>query len=225
MLEASKSRVFEKIFGIYNRNLLKRRFHSLQVAGSDNLAEKPKNKPLIVYANHSSWWDGLVAFEVLRRYNFENYVMMEEKHLVRLSFFRKLGAFSVDRQKPREALKSITYIAQLLSENSSRVLLIFPQGQILPNDFRPIRFFRGIAKIIEKTGDCLTTSLSIRYEFLENFKPEILVRVGKLENIVVNKNFEAKSLTAHFENQLTDQLEKLKNDILQRQTKNYLKYF
>jgi 1-acyl-sn-glycerol-3-phosphate acyltransferase len=223
MLEANKSSWFEKIFRIYNRNLLKRYFHSLHVLGLNMLSNKLEDKPLIIFANHSSWWDGLVVFEVLSRYNFENYVMMEEKHLLKLPFFRKLGAFSVVRENPREAFKSINYISGLLSENPSRVLLIFPQGQILPNDFRPIKFYSGVSRIIQRTGKCQVVPFSIRYEFFEHFKPEIMVRIGKLENIAVDSNFDVKLQTQNFEVKMTRELEKLKKDILLGQTGNYLR--
>jgi 1-acyl-sn-glycerol-3-phosphate acyltransferase len=98
MLEANKIRWFEKIFAIYNRNLLRRRFHSLQVSGLNFLARKNAEMPSVIYANHSSWWDGLVFLEILRRFDFEYYVMMEEKQLRNLFFFRWLGAFSVVRR-------------------------------------------------------------------------------------------------------------------------------
>ena len=107
MLEANKNHWFEKLFTVYNRNLLKRRFHSFNVSGLDFLKNRDSRIPSIIYANHSSWWDGLIIFEICRKLNCDFYVMMEEKHLENLPLFRKLGAFSVIRENPREAVKSI----------------------------------------------------------------------------------------------------------------------
>src|SRR5215204_4434982 len=118
MLEANKSVIFEKIFSLYNRNLFKRRFHSLQVSGSEFLLNKNTNVPLIIYCNHSSWWDGLVAFQISYRTRLNSFLMMEEKQLKDLRLFRKLGAFSVDRDKPFEAIKSIRYAATILNTDS-----------------------------------------------------------------------------------------------------------
>src|SRR5215210_7489129 len=101
MLEANKSLWFEKIFGVYNRNLFKRRFNSLQVSGLNLLKEKEDKTPLIIYANHSSWWDGLVAFQISFQCGLDSYIMMEEKHLKKLRLFRKLGAFSIVRENAR----------------------------------------------------------------------------------------------------------------------------
>jgi len=225
MLEANKSVWFEQVFAIYNRNLLKRRFHSLQVSGLDFLKNKDEESPLIIYANHSCWWDGLVISEILRRFDFENYVMMEEKHLRKLFLFRKLGAFSVVRENPREAIKSINYAADLLRTNPNRIVLIFPQAEILPNDIRPLCFYGGLARIIEKVGKCRAVPIAIRYEFLGNFKPQIFVKIGESENFTANDNFDAKASTEKFENCLTETLENLKQDILSNQFIEYALIF
>ncbi len=211
MLEANKSKWFEKIFSIYNRNLLKRRFHSINVLGLDNLTKKNSNFPLLVYANHSSWWDGLVIFEILRKFAFENYFMMEEKQLKGLPLFRKLGAFSVIREKPRESLKSINYAVKSLQKNSETAVVIFPQGEILPNDLRPLKFYSGVSKTIQKTKKCSYVPIAIRYEFNQNFKPEIYIKVGAINYFENSEHFEYKKLTNDLEFNLTEILDELKS--------------
>jgi len=221
MLEARKSVWFEKIFAVYNSNLIKRRFNSLQVSGLDFLNEREKNLPLLIYANHSSWWDGLVAFQISREIKLDSFLMMEEKQLRKLQLFRKLGAFSVVREKPREAIKSIVYASNILQKKPNRAVWIFPQGEILPNDTRPLGFYNGLTKIIEKVGICYAIPVSVRYEFLGEFKPDIFVKIGEPEIFNLNGNFFPKKTTAIFEKKLTDTLDTLKAEILQQ---NY-KYF
>jgi len=221
MLEAKKSRWFEMIFQIYNRNLLKRHFHSFRVLGLDNFI---KVNSSFIYVNHSSWWDGLVAFEVSKAWRADSFIMMEEKHLRNLFLFRKLGAFSVNREKPRQAVKSLNYAVDLLKEKPFRTLWIFPQGEILPNDSRPIHFFNGLAKIIERVGDCSAVPLAIRYEFLSGYKPEIFVKIGESENFN-NIEFDSKELTRNFESKITETLDELKNDVVSKNFANYKKFF
>ncbi len=225
MLEANKSKIFEKIFSIYNRNLLKRRFYSFQVSGMDYLLNKTVNEPLIIYCNHSSWWDGLIAFQISHKTNLDSFWMMEEKQLKNLSLFRKLGAFSVVREKPREALKSIDYAAKLLIESSKRTLWIFPQGEILPNDLRPIKFYNGLTKIIKKVGKCSVTSLSIRYEFLGEFKPQIFVKIEEPKLISTATDFNVTQLTEEFASNLTDNLNSLKSDVINKNLADYKSVF
>lgn len=227
MLEANKSRLFEKIFSVYNRNLLKRRFHSLHVEGLEFFRDKDSRIPLVIFANHSSWWDGLVAFQISREAALDSFVMMEESNLKKLFLFRRLGAFSVVREKPREAVKSLGYASDLLIQNPQSTLWIFPQGEILPNDLRPLRFFGGLSRIIGKVGVCLTAALAIRYEFLGEFKPQIFVKIEKPELISVNSvgsekaKFNAKDLTDSLAERLTNTLDDLRRDVLMQNFKNY----
>lgn len=213
MLTAQKSVWFEKIFAVYSRNLIERRFHAFRVSGLNQLREKNSSLPLLIYANHSSWWDGLAAFEISRRAALNAFVMMEEKHLKRLFLFRKLGAFSVDREKPRRAIESLNYAAGTLSKNPASAVWIFPQGKILPNDARPILFYNGMSKIIEKTVCVQVVPVAFKYEFLNEFKPEIFVEIGKIEKIETKNNFGSKSMTANFAGRLTELLDDLNSKI------------
>lgn len=211
MLEANKSAWFEKLFVVYSRNLFKRRFASFRVSGLDVLRQKT---PQIIYVNHSTWWDGLIAFEIWKTAQTDSFVMMEEKHLRRLSLFRKLGAFSVVRENPRRAIESLNYAASLLRENPNRKIWIFPQGEILPNDVRPLGFYRGLTKLVEKVGDCSAIPCAIRCEFLGDFKPEIFVKIGDPEQFEKFGEFDSKQLTANFERRLTETLDRLKSDVV-----------
>lgn len=225
MLEANKNIWFEKLFAVYNKNLLKRRFHSLRVENIEPLKNRYENIPLIIYANHSSWWDGLVLFEILKGKKFDSYVMMEEKQLKDLKFFRLLGAFSVIRENYREALKSVNYAVEILTAGNDKTLLIFPQGEILPNDSRPFKFYNGLAYIIEKIKKCNLVPCSIRYEFLNEFKPEVFVRFGKMKFVEADKDFDLKEFTRYAELRMTENLDDLKSAIIKNQTNNFAKIF
>ena len=212
MLTAKKSILFEKIFAVYNRNLIERRFHAFFVDNLDEFHKKNPKFPLIIYANHSSWWDGLAAFEIARRARLDAFVMMEEKHLRKLFLFRLLGAFSVVRENPRQAFESVLYAARLLNEKPARALWIFPQGEILPNGARPIFFYRGLSKIVEKVSRVQVLPVAIRYEFLSDFKPEIIVKIGRIQFIDAGEKFDRKSSTVDFADRLTKLLDELKFD-------------
>jgi 1-acyl-sn-glycerol-3-phosphate acyltransferase len=218
MLEANKNLWVENAFGIYNKNLLRRRFNSLRVSGLASLTE---SKPSIFFANHSSWWDGLVAFQISQSIKADSFIMMEEKQLKKLFFFRKLGAFSVVRENPREAVKSLNYAINLLKENRTRTLWIFPQGKILPNDARPIRFYNGISRIIGNLENCVVSPLAVRYEFLGDYKPDIFVKIGQPETFKSADVTKSKDLTEKFENDLTELLDELKHDVASTKTINY----
>jgi chlorobactene lauroyltransferase len=211
MITARKAAWFETTFDLYNRSLLWRRFKSLNINGLEYLQERDKTVPLVLYANHSSWFDPLVAYRISRLAKLDAYAMMEEKNLRKLMFFRKIGAFSVVRENPRKAVKSINYIVEEIKAKPNRAVWIFPQGEIQPNDIRPLELFHGLARIVEKTGRCYAAPVAMRFEFLEDFKPEIFADIGQLELFENVKD--SKQLTGHFTKRLTDLLDNLKEKI------------
>lgn len=222
MLEAKKSFWFERLFRVYNRNLIKRRFSSFKISNLcalENLTKR--NLPLIIYANHSSWWDGLAAFQISETVGLDSFIMMEEKHLKRLFLFRRLGAFSVVRENPRQAVKSIEYAVNLLKTDFNKTLWIFPQGEILPNDARPIVFYNGLSRIIKKVKKCLTVPIAFRYEFTGEYKPEIFVKIGKTGKFDLNETFAVKKQTAIFANNLNILLDNLKSDVVSQKFNDY----
>ena len=221
MIEARKSAWFERVFAAYNRNLMARRFEGLCVAGLEHIERARGGGPLVLYANHSSWWDGLAAFEVGRACRLDHYVMMDERQLRRYKLFRKLGAFSVSREDGRAALRSVEYAARLLRETNA-ALWVFPQGETLPNDARPLRFHAGAARVIERAGAAVNAiPVAMRYEFLKEFRPEAFVRAGPARLVSVAGAAEAKHLTRDFEGELTRTLDHLRGDIIAGELSDY----
>jgi len=221
MLKANKSRWFEKIYAVYNRNLFNRRFNSLKVSGLKFLKFKEEKTPLIIYANHSSWWDGLTAFQISRQTGLDSFIMMEEKQLKKLRLFRKLGAFSVVRENNREALKSINYAIQILEQNPKRTLWIFPQGEISPNDARPLRFYNGLARIIKSLEKCSVISLAMRYEFLGEYKPDIFVKIEKVDLSAAYLKLKPQEISDILAVKLSDNLDELKTEIVNVNCSNF----
>ncbi len=141
----------------------------------------PAEGPLIGYLNHPSWWDGYMAFllhrEVLRR-AFENYLMMDERQLKSYRFFSWIGVFSVSLTDSEEAARSVAYIGRRLRERRDRMLWIFPQGLLTPNDRRPLAVFPGAARIARQAGGATLWPVAVRYEFRNEQRPEAFIRAG-----------------------------------------------
>ena len=211
MITASKSGVFEEVFALYSRNLFWRAFSQTQWTGLENLIERDKSLPLVLYVNHSSWWDGLVAFEIGRRAKIDQFVMMDERQLRNLRLFRLLGAFSVDRDDARSAVRSVNYAVEILQAAPNRALWIFPQGEILPAQIRPLRFYNGAAQIIKNLKRCYAAPVAMRFEFRQDFKPEAFARVGEVE--LFENVRDAKKLTARMQKNLTALLDSQQNDL------------
>ena len=142
---------------------------------------QPADGPLIVYMNHPSWWDGYMAFvlnRMLLRGRYQGYAMMEQPQLERYRFFSWSGAFSVHRHDARSAMRSVRYIGRLLAERRNRCMYIFPQGEITPNDRRPLAIFSGLARVVRLAGGATLWPAALRYEFRGEQRPEAFIRIG-----------------------------------------------
>lgn len=218
MIKTRKIPLFEKIFNFYNTRLIKKFFYKIYIDNSPAFVNRNRNLPTIIFANHSNWWDGLIAFFLSKNiWNINAYIMMDIEQLAKHKFFSRLGAFSVDKSSSASAYKAIEYSLELLKD-PRKVLWIFPQGKMLPNDTRPLIFYSGLSKIIEKTGNVNLFSLSFRYEYLMEQRPEIFLKVKPFE---LKDNWNAKELTSVLSDELTKNLNIQKSEILNSNTSGY----
>ena len=188
----------------------------------------PDSPPVIMFGNHSAWWDAHLAMALNEeQWHTDGYVMVEDTQLSRYGFFRWCGAFSVSRRDPRSAVESMNYAVTLLTEAPRRSLLIFPQGEIRANDVRPLAFFQGAGRIASKVamqaGACALYPIALRYEFIGEQRPDSFMSVG--QPIIVRRGDETWSssasappdprrITARMEQVLTEELDRLRADVV-----------
>ncbi len=173
--------------------------------------------PLLLYGNHSSWWDAHTPFTLnrllLKR---ELYVMVEHAQLARYPFFRWAGGFSVDRADARSAQRTLAYAAGLLSGAPNRCVLIYPQGEILANDRRPLQFFSGaghlVKGVLRAREVCALAPVALRYEFIGEQRPELFASIGA--PMLVSGDVSPKALSEHMAATLTAELDALRDDVV-----------
>lgn len=176
----------------------------------------PRNGPLIIYLNHSSWWDGYLMYVIHRvvlRGRFDAHLLMEEKQLRRYRFFRWSGAFSINRDDPEDSRRSQAYAAALLrGGRRPRLLFIFPQGKIVPNDRRPLVTYPGIARIVAQAGAVNLCPVALRYELLGRQFPEAFIRIGPCHRPANPADIEG--TLADITSRLTAACDALRDDVL-----------
>ena len=216
MIEAQKNKRFRQLFHLYNKHwLLRRSFYSIHVCGSFPRT----NQPLLILSNHSNWWDGLVSYyltETLCQH--DSYAMMSEEGLRQFPFFRKIGAFSVQKNHPRSVLASLRYAASLLEQK--KAVWIFPQGEEKHLDFRPLSFQQGAAYLLEKRPETVVVPLTYYYTFLHQQKPELYIKIGSSIQ-PSNKPMTRQEQTSVLEQIMTAQLDEQKKEIIDEQFAGY----
>lgn len=170
MIEATPSPVFSHLFAAYASWTVRRHFRAVYVSG--NLPDT--RAPLLVCVHHAGWWDPILLFHLSRRrFPGRHFTMMDAVNLKRYRFFRRLGAFGVDRDSAAGPLAALRYALARLTEPATRVW-IFPQGRIAPVDQRPLDVDAGAAWLADR-AHVPVVAVAIRYEFREDQLPEAFV--------------------------------------------------
>ena len=221
MITAKKSPLFENMFEKYLNPLLRRSFANVFGNG---ITPTP-SKPAIFIANHSSWWDGLLFFFFNRTvWRHDIHMMMDEKGLKQYGFFRYLGAFSINRSKPKDILASLQYAEQLLL--SGKTVVLFPQGDEFHQEVRPLGYSTGIAYLMERCPDMPVVPISFYYSFRHEKKPEVWVQQGEPFLYSSLPGTSRKEKTAAIEEAAIRQLDRLKSFVVAEKTdafRNFLR--
>jgi 1-acyl-sn-glycerol-3-phosphate acyltransferase len=182
--------------------------------------KKLPDRPVIFIANHSSWWDGLLFFFLNHTiWKHDIHMMMHEKNLKKYIFFRYLGAFSIDKQNPKEIIRSLQYAENLLTKGKSVVL--FPQGDEFHQEIRPLDFSNGIGFLTEKHPDIPVVPLTFYYSFRHEQKPEVWIRQSAPLTAAEIAGESRKEKTAFLQETVTLQLDKLKEEVIDENTEDF----
>jgi 1-acyl-sn-glycerol-3-phosphate acyltransferase len=153
---------------------VRRSFRGLYLRG--NLPQ-PGARGVVLYANHSSFWDGFAIHELTRAAGLDGYALMEEQNLRRYRFLRHLGAFSIRRGDARSTVESFREARQLLSQAKTAVC-IFPEGEQRSPGADSLQLQRGLEVLLRRSR-ARAVPLAFRYAFLDGEYPDILVEAGE----------------------------------------------
>lgn len=199
MIVASHKKWADSIFELYLSGLFRKHFYAIHLF--DPLPDITPDKPLLILPNHSSWWDGFIIYLLnKKRLHRKIYMMMLEGQLKRNSFFRLLGAYSIDPNRMKEVRRSLQYTLDLLNRRHEHSLIcFFPQGELLPWH-TPIRFGKGLEYILHRIENKIQLCyLGIRIEFLQEQHPEVFMELSQLKTIHPRPDFSLPALESEFE--------------------------
>ncbi len=184
MIPANKSELFQRYFAGHVRRRFARRFSSVRVLGLPHLARSFAERPTVIVANHTSWWDSLVFFDLCRRtFGVDAHALMDAKNLRRLKFLGWIGAFGVELGDKEDGARAVEYGGGLL-DRPGRVVVVFPQGRERPMTERPLRFLPGAAKIAHAAAAPVDiVPVALRYEHGRDERPDALVHIGRAMSV------------------------------------------
>jgi 1-acyl-sn-glycerol-3-phosphate acyltransferase len=165
-------------FSWYSRGYLRRHFHSLRVSVK-GLPPDTRGLPLVLFANHASWWDPLVGL-ILKSEFFADrnlFAPIDAAMLARYRMFARLGFFGVEQHHRRGAVHFLRAGEAILRHPTS-LLAVTPQGRFTDARERPVRFQAGLGHLAARVERAVFLPMAVEFVFWEERLPEILVRFG-----------------------------------------------
>jgi 1-acyl-sn-glycerol-3-phosphate acyltransferase len=168
-----------RFFTAYTRRYLRKHFHSLRVLRA---APPPADdaRPLVVFLNHSSWWDPLACL-LLAQTLFPRrtvHAPIEAAMLKRYAILGRLGLFAVEPNTPRGAREFLRK-AEAILPSPAHALWLTPQGRFVDPRERPLRFAPGLAALARRFPDARFLPLALEYTYWTEPRPEILAAFGE----------------------------------------------
>ncbi|MBN2610462.1 MAG: lysophospholipid acyltransferase family protein [Bacteroidales bacterium] len=167
ILKSRHHPVIYPFFRYYTKYLLKKHFSKINLIGNCT----NENLPVLLLANHFSWWDGFLALYLdMKVFRKKFHFMMLEEQLRKYWFFNYSGGFSVKRNS-RSVLESLQYASDMLNDCGNMVL-IFPQGEIQSMHQHDFKFEKGVERILHNRPNKLQiVFLACFVDYLSNKKP------------------------------------------------------
>ena len=178
MIPARKGRLVGGLLSWDAERRLRTSFEAVRVLGLAHLEGALARGPVIVVANHTAWWDPLVAiFLTTGVVRADAYAVMDAANLRKFPFFAGVGAFGVDLDDPADGARALRYAKKLLAE-PRRLVWIFPQGREVPLTSRPLAFKGGSAELARLAKGAAVLPIALRYEMGRTPKPTLYVSIG-----------------------------------------------
>ena len=158
------------------RGYFRRHFRGVMAQQTERLAQA--SGPLVVYANHSSWWDPMVSVLLASALlpDRRHYAPMDAAALERYPILRKIGIFPVEMATARGAAQFLRTSQTILE--SGGVVWVTPQGRFA--DARePLAFKPGLGALAVRVPGLTLLPLAIEYTFWDERLPETLLRCGE----------------------------------------------
>lgn len=209
-------------FHWYLLRFFPKHFHAFAVSNTQQLQAIPADVPLIVYVNHASWWDPLVALMMARQYfpKRKLFAPIDAAALKKYPFMGRLGFFAVEQDSLHGAGQFLKTARTILNEPNSSIWLT-PEGQFADVRQRDLSLQPGLAHLATKLPRGVLLPMAFEYPFWEEKLPEVLVRVGEPLDITQHAGVGKEQWQAILEAGLRDAQDKLEIDSIGRHSEAF----
>lgn len=194
------------------RRYFRQHFRAVGVQGAAGL--RSLTGPIIIYGNHSSWWDPMVVVLLGEKLLPErrHYVPMDAQALEQYPILKKLGVFPVEMATTRGAVKFLSMAEAILNEGG--VLWVTPQGRFADSRDFPLSFKPGLGALALRMPAVPLVPLALEYPFWNERLPESLLHFGNPLHVTPDQP--TAGATRELENALTASMMELQTAAMAR---------
>ncbi|MEM8733895.1 MAG: lysophospholipid acyltransferase family protein [Planctomycetota bacterium] len=193
-------------FRLFNQRYLKKHFHTLSLfRESFQPAELGGDSSVVIYANHASWWDPLLAMYLADSQfgDFRMYAPIDSEAFEKYRMFGKMGFYPVD-QASLEGAGNFLRISRRILQEPGNTIWVTPEGRFCDARDHSAELMPGVGHLAHKIASQAKRSerstatihsdaenrdnstdhrvgflpLAVEYAFWEERTPEILVNFG-----------------------------------------------
>ncbi len=166
-------------FRLYLHWYFWRSFHGVRLSRT-GVPGAHAGRPLVVYANHPSWWDPALLVLALPKILPGRIAFgpMDRGALGRYRLFERMGVFGIDPGTPAGA-RAFLHAADTGLARPGGMLCITAEGEFTDPRARPIRLRPGLAHLARRAPNAVFLPLALEYAFWNESRPEALLRFGK----------------------------------------------
>jgi 1-acyl-sn-glycerol-3-phosphate acyltransferase len=135
--------------------------------------------PIVVFANHASWWDPIIAM-LIRKAIFPKrifYAPIDADALKNYRILAQLGFYGLSLDTLSGASEFLA-TTQLIFNKPNACVFITPEGRFTDVRDREQPFMPGLAHLASKVDDVVFIPLALEYVFWNESRPQIFARLG-----------------------------------------------
>lgn len=189
----------------YFSYIFKKHFSTLNY---NSLAIK-EDEALLVLANHFSWWDGFMLFQLNRKiFKKQFHVLVTGNDYLTVKHLKYFGAFAPN-DKGKDVVKTFQYAGTLLSDPKNLVL-IFPQGKMKSSHIANINFEKSVLQVINASKKKFQIVFSvILTDYFKGQKPEATAYLNSWQaEEYISLQLLKSEYNKHYDNSILKQSEK-----------------
>jgi 1-acyl-sn-glycerol-3-phosphate acyltransferase len=135
--------------------------------------------PIVVYANHASWWDPICAMQI-RHHAFPSrifYAPIDADALANYRIMAKLGFYGL-RLKTSSGASEFLAMTKLILESQNAAIFITPEGRFTDVRDYSVPLMPGLAHLASKSNQVAFIPMALEYAFWDESRPQMFARLG-----------------------------------------------